>query len=303
MPEARMNWVFRCVMTDLSGEEHTTRTAAIVTPVVFEIITEPADAEGQAGDAFIFTVEATGVATYQWQFSTNNGSTWTNTNWTGAKTATLVTPAMPEARMNWVFRCVMTGVDGEEHTTRTAAIVTPVVFEIITEPADAEGQAGDAFIFTVEATGVATYQWQFSTNNGDTWTNTNWTGAKTATLVTPAMPEARMNWVFRCVMTDLGGEEHTTRTAAIIRQAIIVDGIVYTITGENTVKVSSYQDTIGSTVVIPTEVNGYRVTEIGANAFEGNTTLQSISLPNAITVIGKRAFAECTSLREMTCHD
>ena len=117
------------------------------------------------------------------------------------------------------------------------------------------------------------------------------------------MPEARMNWVFRCVMTDLGGEEHTTRTAAIIRQAIIVDGIVYTITGENTVKVSSYQDTIGSTVVIPTEVNGYRVTEIGANAFEGNTTLQSISLPNAITVIGKRAFAECTSLREMTCHD
>lgn len=45
------------------------------------------------------------------------------------------------------------------------------------------------------------------------------------------------------------------------------------------------------------------VTRIDDGAFEGNTTITSVKMPNSITVIGKRAFAGCTKLSEMTCYD
>lgn len=52
-------------------------------------------------------------------------------------------------------------------------------------------------------------------------------------------------------------------------------------------------------VVIPEIINGLPVTEIADSAFEGNTTIQEIDLPDTIVRIGKRAFAGCTSLRSM----
>jgi len=45
------------------------------------------------------------------------------------------------------------------------------------------------------------------------------------------------------------------------------------------------------------------VTRIDDGAFEGNTTITSVKLPNSVTIIGKRAFAGCTNLSEMTCYD
>lgn len=52
-------------------------------------------------------------------------------------------------------------------------------------------------------------------------------------------------------------------------------------------------------VIVPTEIYGLRVVEIGDGAFENNTTMSSIDLPDCITRIGKRAFAGCTSLKQM----
>ena len=41
------------------------------------------------------------------------------------------------------------------------------------------------------------------------------------------------------------------------------------------------------------------VVEIGAQAFEGNTKLKSVTLPATIEIIGRRAFAECKNLLEV----
>ena len=41
------------------------------------------------------------------------------------------------------------------------------------------------------------------------------------------------------------------------------------------------------------------VTEIGDEAFMNNTTIEEIVIPDTVVVIGKRAFAGCTSLKKM----
>lgn len=53
------------------------------------------------------------------------------------------------------------------------------------------------------------------------------------------------------------------------------------------------------TVVIPEQVEGKNVVKIAENAFENDTVLTEIDLPNTIQVIGKRAFAGCTALAVM----
>ena len=54
-----------------------------------------------------------------------------------------------------------------------------------------------------------------------------------------------------------------------------------------------------ASVVIPEVVDGKTVTQIGEGAFEENTALESIDLPDTITIIGKRAFKGCSNLSQM----
>ena len=52
-------------------------------------------------------------------------------------------------------------------------------------------------------------------------------------------------------------------------------------------------------VNVPEKIDGYVVSEIGEGAFAGNASVASIDLPDSVTVIGARAFANCTSLVSM----
>ena len=57
-------------------------------------------------------------------------------------------------------------------------------------------------------------------------------------------------------------------------------------------------------VTIPDKVDidgtKVEVTSIGESAFEGNTSIKTVKIPNAITKIGKAAFKDCTALTTMT---
>jgi len=52
-------------------------------------------------------------------------------------------------------------------------------------------------------------------------------------------------------------------------------------------------------VVVPETIENLPIVEIGDSAFEGNTALVSIDLPDTVQVISVRAFANCTSLTTM----
>lgn len=56
-------------------------------------------------------------------------------------------------------------------------------------------------------------------------------------------------------------------------------------------------------VVIPGKIEGYPVTEIGDEAFDGCTSLTSVMIPRSVTVIGDEAFDGCTSLTSVMIPD
>ena len=51
-----------------------------------------------------------------------------------------------------------------------------------------------------------------------------------------------------------------------------------------------------STMVIPETIGGWPVTKIGEAAFQDNTTITSVTIPDSVTEIGANAFAGCTNL-------
>lgn len=67
----------------------------------------------------------------------------------------------------------------------------------------------------------------------------------------------------------------------------IEDGVLVGYTGE------------GGDVVIPSEINGNKVTVIGEDVFYGCDSLRSVSIPNSVTSIESGAFADCSNLKSV----
>lgn len=201
-----------------------------------------------------------------------------------------------------MFRCKITDGSGNVAYTEVATLTIGTAPVINAQPVSVEVTAGETAIFAVEASADTelTYQWQVKTGAEAT----EWTDIAEATAATYEVVAAEeMNgYVYRVVVTSAQGLSITSEEATLTVNAavteIVADEVTYTITGETTVEVKSYAGSEAS-VTVPETVEGYTVTAIGESAFEGNTALVSIDLPNTIEVIGKRAFANCTSLTTM----
>jgi hypothetical protein len=77
----------------------------------------------------------------------------------------------------------------------------------------------------------------------------------------------------------------------------------FTYTNTNgTITITGYTGP-GGAVAIPGTINDLPITSIGDNAFEGNTTVTSVIIPNSVTNIGGWSFAECASLASVTIGD
>ena len=68
---------------------------------------------------------------------------------------------------------------------------------------------------------------------------------------------------------------------------------------DGTLEITEYVGN-SATCVIPSEIDGKKVTQIGYNAFSSRTELTSITIPDGVTIIGNSAFSDCTSLETVT---
>ncbi|MDE5722621.1 MAG: leucine-rich repeat domain-containing protein [Paramuribaculum sp.] len=68
----------------------------------------------------------------------------------------------------------------------------------------------------------------------------------------------------------------------------------------NETMVSRPGNTVNGDLIIPATANGYRVVEIGYEAFRENEGLKSVVIPEGVTVVGANAFYECRNLRSVT---
>ena len=162
--------------TDANGCINT-GIAALTVNTVVAIGTQPANEVVLLNDPANFTVVATGTGlTYQWQESTNGGSTWNNLanggNYSGVTTSSLDL-ATATTENGYRYRCIVTGTSPCAPVTSGAAILTISSTSITAQPALQTicSDAGTAS-FSISTSGTApTYQWQVSTNGGSTWTD------------------------------------------------------------------------------------------------------------------------------------
>lgn len=73
----------------------------------------------------------------------------------------------------------------------------------------------------------------------------------------------------------------------------------YKILDDGTVEITKYSGT-DEKVVVPSTINGKKVTSIGKSAFFYCKSITSIVIPNSVTSIGENAFNECASLTSIT---
>jgi hypothetical protein len=192
----------------LSGTASSTVTAGALNPVLTGLsIPIPAGATygiglELSGATFPAYTNGTGtIATY-----TNNGCTITvdgNVGWGGP-----VAPGPPANNPRNFNGTVYLSAANFPACTSPARVVTVTVNQpiaITTQPVNAVICTDKVAVFTVSATGTSpSYQWQVSTDNGNTWNLINnggvYSGATTNTLTITAPPVSMNGYQYRCAI-------------------------------------------------------------------------------------------------------
>jgi len=180
------------------------------------ITTQPVDATAIAAAAANFFVVASAELpiSYQWQVSTNGGTTWANVPESGvySGTQTHIMHISNTLTLNgYLFRCNVSNASGP--TISNSALLT--VDPDATGPTDQSVTAPAAVTFTITAFGLTplSYQWQLSTDGGTTWgdlTNSGvYSTVTTATLHISDSTGLDGN-KYRCTVTDTAGTIHST---------------------------------------------------------------------------------------------
>ena len=288
---------YQCVVTGSDGAHNSdVSVVTVLEDTAFEILTQPESVTGAVGDTVVLHVEASGNGlTYQWQYTTN-GSTWRNCG-SGTYNTDTLTFALKESFSGRQYRCVVTS-GSQSIPSEAATILVGEPLEITSQPEDISGRAGDTVSLHLEVSGtVLAYQWQYSVNNGDTWKNCK-SGTYNTDTFSFTLSDTLAGRLYRCQVTDFTGAKISSDVAVVnVLSNYVIDHVIYELI-EDVMTVTGYEGDYAS-YIVQEEVAGYTVTVIGASAFEGNTNLETIDLPDTIEVIGRRAFADCTSLKSM----
>lgn len=168
------------------------------------ISAQPADQSVVEGSAATFAVVASNATGFQWQRSTDGGSSFSAVP--GATSASYTTSATTQADSGTQYRVLVSGAGGTLSSsaatlTVTAAVVPP---GITMQPGGQSTGVGLDASFSVTATGTSiSYQWQRSTDGGATFTNL--AGANNATMTRTAVTLADNGQLFRVVVSNSAG--------------------------------------------------------------------------------------------------
>ena len=288
---------YRCNVTDSRGTVCSTpvKIKALITVIAPATVKGGLDTKVKM--TATVTTSLTGTPAYQWQISTDGGTSWSNTNLTGNKTTTLTLKATEE-RYTYLFRCMVT-IDGKKMYSDKVSLEKP--YTVSVSPSSSTVAIGKTGKFTATSkgsTGKVTYQWQASDDGGTTWKNTTISGYNTATL-SVAVKYGRYGQMFRCVVSAGNGK---VASGAVWLNPVNHNYYNYKDNGKGQWIVAKYKKDDAS-IVIPAGYAGRKVVGISANVFKGKANLQTVVIPPSVTSIGDSAFEDCTKLTTVTLSD
>ena len=205
------NTGYRCVVTGTCIPVATSNCALLTVITSVAVTTQPSNISVCEGSNTGFTVAGSGTGIiYQWQVSTDGGSTFNNvTNggiYSGATAPTLSITGGTFSLNNYRYRCQLSNATCTTPGVSNAAILTVNTLPAITaQPASVTICLGANTSFTSAATGTGTgYQWQVSTDGGTTFNNiTNggvYAGVTLPTLSITGATAVMNNYGYRCVV-------------------------------------------------------------------------------------------------------
>lgn len=203
---------YRCVVSGSCTPPVNSNGAMLTVVTSVTVTTQPSDATVCEGSNSSFTVAGSGSGIiYQWQVSTDGGTTWTNVAnagvYSGATTATLNITGATFAMNTYRYRCQLSNSTCTTPGVSNAGILTVNTLPAVTSnPANSTICLGGNTSFSTAATGTGIgYQWQVSTDGGTTYTNiTNggvYAGATTTTLTITGATAAMNSYRYRVVVT------------------------------------------------------------------------------------------------------
>ncbi|MBI4646315.1 MAG: hypothetical protein HY738_06880 [Bacteroidia bacterium] len=195
-------------------------------------IIQPVNDTVCSGTGAVFFVSLTGTnLVYQWQVSSDGGSTWSNISnggtspaYSGATSWTLNIANVPVSHNEYKYHCYVTGACPPAVTSNIATLFVGSTPPAITsQPSDQVLSTGCTTGFNVVSPGFGvTYQWQQSADGGSTWNNISnggtspvYSGATASGLSLSSVPLAYNNYKYRCIVSNSCGPNTTSNAATL----------------------------------------------------------------------------------------
>ncbi|MFD1628881.1 Ig-like domain-containing protein [Pseudopedobacter beijingensis] len=174
-----------------------------------------------AGANTTFGVTANNATGYQWQVSTNGGSSFSNLSnaafYSNVTTATLTITGATAGMNGYQYKCVVTGTATPNATSNSATLTVNAAPAITAQPSGSSICAGTNTSFTVTASNATGYQWQVNTGFGfiNISNGAPYSGATTATLTITGATADMNAYAYRVKATGNCTPEATSSAALL----------------------------------------------------------------------------------------
>ena len=182
------------------------------------IAAQPTNTPACTGGSVSFSVVASGSAlVYQWQVSTDGGITYNNI--AGANSNSLLLNTVTSSMNNNRYRVFISNDCASNVTSNAGILIVSDPASVTAQPMSMNLCEGSTANFSVTATGTGiTYQWQVSTDGGNTFTNIP--GATNANLNVTGITASMNNNQYRAVLFSCSSTGLNSNTAQLTVNAL-----------------------------------------------------------------------------------
>ena len=228
---------YRCHVTNVAGDAYS-RESTLTVERMPVIVTQPIRTIAADGSSAKFIVSASGInLSYQWQVSTDGGTTWYEDAVNGSTNGGSIseyTIAATESMDRYQYRCVVSNLAGAKTSNPAELRVLAKAPSIITQPQDVTVETSENAVFSIAADGdELSFKWQDSADSGETWSDID--GATSANYSFIAEKSCNGN-KYRCVVANVVGTRTSEFATLTVMDPPVIKGHPSPITvrdGEN----------------------------------------------------------------------